>query len=217
MRRLTITVATVALVAAGALALSRVGHGDSSPSSNATSRGRAGSPVSGAVGGAVAEVDVAGAQRAAITAVALTDDVVTAGFISRRDLIVGFTTQAFGSNLADSTSDQVNALLVTLGDRNADPTRLVALEQPLTATATATSSGVRVEVWSVLIVSVPGTGPARQAWRTVTVDMVDVEGRWLVDSWTSTSGPTPALPAEVSLDSADMVAGRMGVAVRVGG
>jgi hypothetical protein len=217
MRRLTITVTALALVAAGALVLSRVGHGDTSAASNATSRGRVESPVSGAVGGSVAEVDVAGARRAAITVVALTDDVVTAGFISRRDLIASFTTSTFGSKLADTTSDQVNALLVELGDRNADPTRLVALEQPLTATATATSLGVRVEVWSVLIVSVPGTGPARQAWRTVTVDMVDIDGRWLVDSWTSAPGPTPALPAEVALDSADMVAVRMGVAVRVGG
>jgi hypothetical protein len=216
MRRLTISVATVALVAGGALVLSRVGHGDTSRQSNA-SRTRVEPPASGAVDSAVAEVDVAGARRAAIAAVALTDDVVTAGFISRRDLIASFTTLMFGSKLADTTSDQVNALLVQLGDRNADPTRLVALEQPLTATATATSSGVRVEVWSVLIVSVPGTGPARQAWRTVTVDMADINGRWLVDSWTSTPGPTPALPAEVALDSADMVAGRMADDARVGG
>jgi hypothetical protein len=113
--------------------------------------------------------------------------VVTAGFISRRDLIAGFTTPTFGPKLADATSDQVNALLVGLGDHNADATRLVAL------------------------------GPVRQAWRTVTVDMVDVEGRWLVDTWASTPGPTPALPAEVALDSAETVVGRMGAAVRVGG
>jgi hypothetical protein len=217
MRRVTIAFIVLALIAAGAVALSRAGHGDSSASSNATSRGPVESPIPGAVGGSVAEVDVAGARRAAITAVALTDDVVTAGFISRRDLIAGFTTPSFGSKLADATSDQVNALLVELGDRDADPTRLVALEQPLTAAAAPTTSGVRVEVWSVLIVAVPGTGPARQAWRTVTVDMVDVDGRWLVDSWTSTPGPTPALPAEVALDSADILAGRMGDSLRVGG
>jgi hypothetical protein len=162
-------------------------------------------------------VDVAGARRAAIASVALTDDVVTAGFISRRDLINSFTTETFGPKLADVTSDQVNALLAELGDRNADPSRLVALEQPLTATATPTASGVRVDVWSVLIVAVPGVGPARQAWRTVTVDMVDVGGRWLVDAWTSTPGPTPALPAEVSLDSAESVVGRMAVTDRAGG
>jgi hypothetical protein len=218
MRRLTIAVGVLAAVAVLAVVLSRLGGDDSTASSNATGEGRVESPVSGAAAGvSVAEVDVAGARRAAIAAVALTDDVVTAGFISRRDLITGFTTPTFGPELADATSDQVNALLVELGDRNADPTALVALEQPLTATATATSSGVRVEVWSVLIVSVPGTGPARQAWRTVTVDMVDVDGRWLVGSWASTPGPTPALPAEVGLDSSETVAGRMGDDVRVGG
>jgi hypothetical protein len=220
MRRLTITVIVLALVVAGAVVVSRVGGRDTSASTDTTSRARPDTPESGVAPGAVAEVpevDIAGARRAAITAVALTDDVVTARFISRRDLIAGFTTPGFGSRLADATSDQVNALLVELGDREADPTALVALEQPLTATATATSSGVRVEVWSVLIVAAPGTGPARQAWRTVTVDMVDVDGRWLVDSWTSTPGPTPALPAEVALDSADVVAVRMGDALRVGG
>jgi hypothetical protein len=217
MRRLTITALVLALVAVGAVVLARVG--DSSASSNPTSRARLETTVSGAVpsGGAVAKVDVAGARRAAITAVALTDDVVTAGFISRRDLIAGFTTPTFGPRLADATSDQVNALLVELGDHNADATRLVALEQPLTATVTPALSGVRVEVWSVLIVAVPGAGPVRQAWRTVMVDMVDVDGRWLVDGWASAPGPTPALPAEVALDSAETVVGRMGAAVRVGG
>jgi hypothetical protein len=218
MRRLTIAVGVLAAVAVVAVVLSRLGGDDSAASSDTTGAARVESPVSGAAAGvSVAEVDVAGARRAAITAVALTDDVVTAGFISRRDLIAGFTTPTFGVELADATSDQVNALLVELGDRDADPTALVALEQPLTATATLTSSGVRVEVWSVLIVSVPGTGPARQAWRTVTVDMVDVNGRWLVDSWTSTPGPTPALPAEVALDSSETVAGQMGDLSRVGG
>jgi hypothetical protein len=216
MRRLTITAVALTAVAVGAVVLSRLGDSPASPN---TRRARKAPPVSSVVPGRAAamEMDVAGARQAAIAAVALTDDVVTAGFISRRDLMASFTTPAFGPRLADATSDQVNALLVELGDRNADPTRLVALEQPLTATATETSSGVRVEVWSVLIVAAPGTGPARQAWRTVTLDMVNVDGRWLADSWTSTSGPTPGLSAEVALDSAEDVAEQLADPLRVGG
>ena len=162
-------------------------------------------------------MDVAGAQQAAMVAVGLTDEVVTAGFISRRDVIAGFTTAAFGPRLADQTAEQVNALLVELGARDADVAGLVAVEQPLGSTATVTAEGVRVEVWSVLVIAVPGTGPGRQAWRTVTVDMVDVDGRWLVDSWTSTPGPTPALPTEVSLDAAEVIADRIDSYVLVGG
>jgi hypothetical protein len=61
-------------------------------------------------------------------------------------------------------------------------------------------------VWSVLVVAVPGLGPGRQVWRTVTLDMVDVDGRWLVDGWVSEPGPTPGLAVEVALDDATAVA-----------
>jgi hypothetical protein len=217
MRRLALVAAVLVVVLCGAVVLSRVMADDTAPPTP-INEPRLAAPVSGAGGGSAVEaVDVEGAQRAAVAAVALTDEVVTAGFISRRDLIASFTTTEFGPELADVTSDQVNALLVELGDRDADPTQLEAIEQPLTATATPTPTGVRVEVWSVLVVAAPGTGPARQVWRTVTVEMVEADGRWLVDAWSSTIGPTPALAAEVAIDSADDVAARIDTQSRVGG
>ena len=63
-------------------------------------------------------------------------------------------------------------------------------------------TGARVRVWSVLVVAAPGVGPGRQVWRTVTLDMVEAGGRWLVDGWASTPGPTPAPPAEGAFDDA---------------
>jgi len=50
---------------------------------------------------------------------------------------------------------------------------------------------VTVEVWSVMVVSSPDEAVARQAWRTVTLEMVLVDGRWLVDGWESVEGPSP--------------------------
>ena len=46
----------------------------------------------------------------------------------------------------------------------------------------------------------------RRPNRTVTVDMVEVDGRWLVDGWVSQFGPTPAAPAEAPIDAAGPVA-----------
>lgn len=140
----------------------------------------------------------------------MTDEVVKAGFISRRELINSFTTSGYGSRLADETSQAVTAMLLELGERNADPSKMAVLEQPLTATAERTSTGARVIVWSVLVVAVPGVGPGRQVWRTVTLDMVDVDGRWLVNGWLSTPGPTPAPAAEAAFDDATVVAGAVG-------
>jgi hypothetical protein len=146
--------------------------------------------------------DLAAARSSAIRAVALTGDVVRAGFISRRVLIASFTTPVFGPTLADKTSQGVDAMLLELGERDVDTSKLAVVEQPLTATAETTTAGVRVRVWSVLVIAAPGAGPGRQVWRTVTVDMVDMAGRWLVDGWSSTPGPTPTPPAAGSFDDA---------------
>jgi hypothetical protein len=153
----------------------------------------------------VSGVDVSAARQAAVNAVALTDEVVEAGFISRRELVKSFATSNFAPVLADETSAQVTAMLVELGERDADPQKLRLVEQPLSARATAVDDVVRVDVWSVLVIAVPGAGPARQAWRTVTVDMVLVNGRWLVADWQSRPGPTPAPAAEAAFDDASVV------------
>ena len=89
------------------------------------------------------------------------------------------------------------------------------IEQPITATVEATATGAQVRVWSVLVVAAPGVGPGRQVWRTVTLDMVDAGGRWLVDGWTSTPGPSPAPPAEGAVRRRRRVRGAARLAARV--
>jgi hypothetical protein len=158
------------------------------------------------------------ARLAAVKVVARTGEVVSAGFFARRELIESFTTAEFGPLLADETSRSVNAMLTELGSRQVDATKLAVREQPLTATAEpAGAGGVRVRVWSVLVVAAPGTGPGRQLWRTVTVEMVARDGVWLVDGWVSSPGPTPAMAADGVIDTAETVAVPLGwVAVGVG-
>ena len=63
---------------------------------------------------------------------------------------------------------------------------------------------------SVSVIAVPGLGPARQVWHTVTLRMVLVESRWLVDDWKSVSGPTPSPSADASFEDATVVAGPLG-------
>jgi hypothetical protein len=146
-------------------------------------------------------------RDAAVRAVALTDDVFAARFISRRELIETFTTDSFGPVLADETSQQATNLIFELGDRDIKPSDLSMVEQPLTSNVLSISSTeASVNVWSVLVIVAPGAGPARQVWRTVTVDLQLVDGEWLVEAWNSTSGPTPALASEVSVsDSTDTI------------
>jgi hypothetical protein len=205
-RRLGIVAAVLALLLAGGLLLAAI------RSSGTSSSGREGIvKAAPAIDTASpAAVDIAGARQAAINAVALTDEVVKAGFISRRDLISGFATSELAPRLADDTGKQVSALLVELGDRGADVSALRLLEQPLSARATVTGAGVQVDVWSLLVIAAPGTGPARQAWRTVSLAMVLVEGRWLVSGWQSRPGPTPAPAAEASFDDASTISEALG-------
>jgi hypothetical protein len=147
------------------------------------------------------------AQRAAADVVSRTGEVVAAGFISRRELVETFTTPSFGPTFADETGRAIDAMLVELGSRQADAANVVVREQPISSTAVATTNGVVVvRVWSVLIVAAPGAGPGRQAWRTVTLDMVQRNGVWLVDGWASAPGPTPSPPAGGVVDSAEAVA-----------
>ena len=157
----------------------------------------------------LAPTDLVLAKDAAVAAVAMTDEVVSAGFISRRDLVARFATPSFAPQLADRTAEQVNVPLGELGKHDADMSRVRLVEQPLTATARAVEAGAQVEIWSVLVIAAPGLGPARQMWHTVTLSMTRTGGRWLVDGWDSRVGPTPALAPEVRLDAAEIVAERL--------
>ena len=156
-------------------------------------------------------VDITAARQAAVNAVGSTDEVVGAGFISRRALIESMATPSYGPTLADETSAAVTAMMLELGQRKLDSTAMTMSEQPITATAELDGGGaVRVKVWSVIVVATPGAGPGRQVWRTVTLKMVRDGGRWLVDGWFSTPGPTPAPAAEVAFDDAAAFTGPLG-------
>ena len=212
MRRLVVVFAVLAALAITGTVVSHLGGGHGRASATPTptvddQQPQVGSPSDS---GSRSAGDVVAARQAGIDAVSLTDEVVKAGFISRRELINSFTTSGYGSRLADETSRAVSAMLLELGERDADASKMAVLEQPLTATAERTSTGARVMVWSVLVVAVPGVGPGRQVWRTLTLDMVDVDGRWLVNGWESNPGPTPAPATEAAFDDATVVAGPVG-------
>ena len=153
---------------------------------------------------------VAAARQAAIDAVAATPSVVQAGFISRRDVISSFATARYAPKLADETSAQLDELLVEVGRQDVDVDAMQLTERPISATATPTPAGVQVAVWSVLVISLPGSGPARQIWRTVRLQMQDDGGRWLVDDWKSTLGPTPSPAADATYEDASVFNGPLG-------
>ena len=197
MRRLTVFLAVLAAVAAIGVVVMRIGSHESIASTDAVVDDH--QPQ---LPPAEPSDDIEQARSAAVAAVALTDDVARAGFISRRELIESFTTPSYGPTLADETSAAITAMLLDLGERDVNPADLHVVEQPISARTEVTADGVRVEVWSVLVVAVPGTGPGRQVWRTVTLDMVQSGGRWLVDRWSSVPGPTPSPSAEAAFDDA---------------
>ena len=146
-------------------------------------------------------------EAAAVAAVAMTGEVATAGFISRRELIESFSTPRFGPQLADRTSEQMTALLLEMSERDANPADLRVFEQPLRVhVEDAGLTTATVEVWSVLVVAPPGAATARVMWRTVTVELVLVGRTWLVDGWESTPGPTPMLGSETTISSATDIA-----------
>lgn len=142
-------------------------------------------------------------ESAAVAAVAMTAEVARAGFISRRELIESFTTKSFGRVLADDTSEQMAALSLEFSERQADPVDLQVTEQPLRVRiSSSTMRTASVDVWSVLVVALPTAATARVLWRTVKIDLVLVDDRWLVDGWKSLPGPTPMVDVESPISSA---------------
>lgn len=146
-------------------------------------------------------------EGAAVAAVAMTGDVARAGFISRRELIESFATPSFGPVLADDTSKQMTSLLLEFSERTANPADLQVTEQPVRVrVVSSTTTTASVDVWSILVVAVPTGATARAMWRTVTLDLVLIDGRWLVDGWKSVPGPTPMIGAESPISPASDVA-----------
>ena len=146
-------------------------------------------------------VDPEPARRAAVGAVIATGSVVMAGPLTRHDLIARLATERFTPTLTGRTNDLIRGL------RPDSELSVVALERPLTATATAEADGsVTVKVWSVFVIAVSRQAPARQAWHTVTLTMREVRGSWLVDDWQSSPGPSPAASMETGDSGFDAIA-----------
>lgn len=204
MRRLLLAIgACVVLLIAGVVFL----LGSGSKSDTPRTPGRAETPSSD---GSTAPA-VPSPETAAATAVAMTGGVATAGFISRRELIKSFSTPEFGPTLADRTSAQLDDLLLQFSQRKQSTADLRVVEQPLrTRVISQTPSEATAEVWSVLVVAVPGAPTATVTWRTVRLALRLVHDRWLVDSWDSTPGPTPMTGPDLPISPAGEVADRIG-------
>ncbi|HWL43022.1 MAG TPA: hypothetical protein VNQ73_08765 [Ilumatobacter sp.] len=203
MRRVVVSVAVLAAMVLVGVVLARSDGG--STAASPVGSAAVGAPIpSAAFGG---ERVGPGAVEAAVAAVALTGEVVSAGLISRRELIESFTTPGFGGKLADLTSEQVTAMGLAMAESGRDGAALSVGEFPLRARVVdKTADAVTVQVWSVLVVSSPDEPVGRQAWRTVTLEMVPVDGRWLVDGWESAEGPAPAgTPHGAVASGADVV------------
>jgi len=150
--------------------------------------------------------DEDGARAAAGAAVSATGAIATAGFITRNDLIGSIASSGFAAQLADESARQLDELAIELGEVGVVPSQLVWAELPLRARVLSFSQdAAAVEVWSVLVVGVPGHGAPRQVWRTVTVGLIWERDDWRVDSWQSEAGPTPALAATSTVSSVDEI------------
>jgi len=150
--------------------------------------------------------DEDGARAAAGSALSATGAIATAGFISRDDLIGSIASSGFAEELASESARQLDELAIELGEAGVVPLQLVWAELPLRARVLSFSQdAAAVEVWSVLVVGVPGHGAPRQVWRTVTIGLIWEREDWRVDSWQSEAGPTPALAATSTVSSVDEI------------
>ena len=168
---------------------------------NATSRvGRNAVPTS--VPSDAAQIDDRAAVAAAVRYVASTDELMARSMVVRRDILA----KLVAPEVLDAQTAALEATIASFEQaRKVSVTRFVWVETPLTATITDTLAPglVRVGVWSVSIMSQPGSTTAEQAWRTITVTVRSTAGHWLVTAVAATPGPTPignvlAVPSPVA-------------------
>lgn len=151
--------------------------------------------------------DAEGARAAAVATVRLTGHIATAGFITRGDIIESISTARFGPTLSARSASQLGEMTAPLGSVGVPASQVLWSEHPLTArVVSADDRRAVVEVWSVLVVGVPGAGAPRQAWRTVTVTMAWERGDWRIDGWASSAGPTPMLAEAAAVDGVEDIA-----------
>jgi hypothetical protein len=144
--------------------------------------------------------DADGAVSAAVSAVRLTGPIARAGFITRSDMIATIASERYGPTLASESASQLSEMTAVLGAASIPPGDLVWSELPLTATVVlAGGDAARVEVWSILVIGVLDVGAPRQAWRTVTVDLIWEDSDWKIDGWNAAPGPTPLLDATTEI------------------
>ena len=154
------------------------------------------------------------ARSAGVAAVARTREVFEAGAIVVGDVIAEFATARFAPELAERTSQQVVDLLFGLRRTEGRAVAVSMLSQPVTAPAEAIAGGrVAVSVWTVSVFVAEGHSPAPEQWSTIQLDMVAEDGRWLVDGWEVTAGPSPAPAPEGVFGTGDEVSAVAGVAV----
>lgn len=204
MKRVAVVISALLVVSLVGVVVTRSGSDDS----NATVDGSA--PADAPTVTPSAPATVPSPADTAAAAVAMTGDVVTAGLISRRELIESFTTPDFGVELADVTSEQVTEMRLSMTETGRSTAGLLVVEFPLRMRTVAhDATTATVEVWSMLVIASTDEPVARQAWRTVTVDLQLAEGRWLVDGWVSVDGPAPAFAPEGAVASGSEVADRL--------
>ena len=149
-----------------------------------------------------AQIDDRAAVAAAVRYVASTDELMAHSMVVRRDILA----KLVAPEVLDAQMTALEATVASFEQaRKVSVTRFVWVETPLTATIieTAAPGVVRVGVWSVSIMSQPGSTTAEEAWRTVTVTVHLTAGHWLVTAVTATPGPTPianvlAVPSPVA-------------------
>jgi len=154
-----------------------------------------------------AAADLVAARAAGVVAVSRTREVFEAGAISRRDVIAEFASKRFAPELATRTSQQVVSLLFGLRESEGRAVDVTLTSQPVTAQAHALSAErIAVDVWTVSVFVAEGQAAAAEQWSTVHLELVRESGRWLVDSWDTTLGPSPVPAPEGSYATSDEVA-----------
>lgn len=134
----------------------------------------------------------------AVRYVATTDGLMAHSSIGRREILRSLVTPGA---LADQVEGIEGAAARLAEELGVAVERLTWVEAPISATTVARSEAVAsVDVWVVSVFGSPDTGPPQQAWRTVHVDLVLLDGEWLVSGASADAGPTPmasdlALPA----------------------
>jgi len=132
---------------------------------------------------------VAGPQQAALRAVALNGELVTAGHFSRRDLIQSVATPQLAEALNADASAQILDFQFEV-NTSAD---FEILQAPVTSQVRELEPGrAEVTIWSVVVVSSAEFGIGREAWQTSRLELVLADGVWLVDVWDTQPGPAPA-------------------------